>query len=250
MAADLIVYGVVAAGLIFWLRSLLGTKHGEERERPNPFDAQNYDQGENQEHSPIPGVDALKSGSMADRIRAMALETGKVASIENKTAEEGLIAIAEKDKGFDIDFFMDSVQEVFVMVIKGFASGDKDTLHDLLRDDVYGAFHAAISEREAIGNTMDAEIHAIRKAEVIKANLSGSMADVTIRFCADESRVEKDQQGNIVSGDPNRINKMIDIWTFSRDLSKDDPRWLLSETSSEDNDEDDNDLVPDTDKKV
>ena len=37
MPADLIVYAVVAAGLIFWLRSILGTRHGEEHERPNPF---------------------------------------------------------------------------------------------------------------------------------------------------------------------------------------------------------------------
>ena len=32
-----VALGGVAAGLIFWLRSILGTRHGEERERPNPF---------------------------------------------------------------------------------------------------------------------------------------------------------------------------------------------------------------------
>ena len=37
MPADLIVYALVAAGLVFWLRSVLGTRHGEEREHPNPF---------------------------------------------------------------------------------------------------------------------------------------------------------------------------------------------------------------------
>ena len=37
MPADLIIYALITAGLIFWLRSILGTKHGEERERNVAF---------------------------------------------------------------------------------------------------------------------------------------------------------------------------------------------------------------------
>ena len=32
MTADLLVYALVAAGLVFWLRSILGTRHGDERQ--------------------------------------------------------------------------------------------------------------------------------------------------------------------------------------------------------------------------
>ena len=37
MPADIVIYAVVAVGLILWLRSILGTRHGNERSRPNPF---------------------------------------------------------------------------------------------------------------------------------------------------------------------------------------------------------------------
>ncbi len=37
MPADIVIYAVVAIGLIAWLRSILGTRNGSERSRPNPF---------------------------------------------------------------------------------------------------------------------------------------------------------------------------------------------------------------------
>lgn len=243
MAPDLIVYGVVAAGLVFWLRSILGTRHGEERERPNPYSAESLEKAEEVAANITQEIKNVGE-SNKDRIRQLGLETKGIIAIENKTAENGLVQIAKADKNFDIDFFFEGAQEVFVMVIKAFAKGDRDTLKDLVEDNVFNAFEGAILDRERSGQSVDVDIHAIRKAEITKAYMDHETAKITVRFKAEETRVEKSSDGNILFGDPDKITNMIDVWTFSRDISKDDPRWLLVETASES--DDDNDLVPDS----
>lgn len=248
MSADLIVYGVVAAGLIFWLRSILGTKHGDERERPNPLANPVADKPA---ESAAP-AQALHDGAMSSpesRIAELAKATKGVFTIENKTAESGLMEIVRADRNFDIDFFSQAAQDVFVMIVEAFAKGDRETLADLLRRDVYEAFEAAITEREKSGELLETEIHAIRKAQVISAMMQGKMALITVRFVADETRIVRDADQNILSGHPDRVSEMIDIWTFAHDISGKDPRWLLIETRSEDP-ETDNDLVPDTAEAV
>ncbi len=248
MSPDIIVYGVVAAGLIFWLRSILGTKHGDERERPNPLD------GARDISAPGANADAagassdFRPQSQADRIQALAMKAQGALAIDNKTAQDGLVEISRADKNFDIDKFMAAAQEVFVMVVEAFSRGERDTLTELLSPPVFRAFEGAITEREKTGEKISAEIHAIRKAHVLAAGLEGKSAMITIRFEAEETKVVRDAEGTILSGNPDRITKMVDIWTFSRNVGARDPRWLLVETRSDD--AEDNDTIPNTDKPV
>ena len=45
------------------------------------------------------------------------------------------------------------------------------------------------------------------------------------------------QQGNadgqIVDGNPNEVQKVVDLWTFRRDTNSGDPNWQLIKTESE-----------------
>lgn len=240
MAPDLIIYAIVAAGLVLWLRSILGTRHGSERERLNPFAL-------SEGAAPVTQkTDAEgRIQTPQDRITELAATSGKVVSIENKTAEMGLLDIAKVDKNFDIDFFMNGVQEAFVMVVEAFARGDRETLKDLLEPSVYHAFNAAIDDRDARSETMNAEILAVRRAEVTEAKITGRMAFITVRFQADEITVTKDKNGVVLSGHPDRVMPMRDLWTFSRDLRGRDPRWLVSETRGDL--EGDNQIIPNAD---
>lgn len=245
MSADLIVYAIVAAGLIFWLRSILGTRHGEEHERPNPYLA------------PEPGMEADQGArpaqenepkSQEDQIRDLAETSKNQFSIDSKTAEQGLIDIAAQDKSFDIKTFLSAAEDVFVFVVEGFADGDKETLKDLLAEPVYKVFEEAIDARERRHEILETEIHAIRKVDVVSATLEkDNMAYISLLFTADETNVTRDKGGDVIDGDPDRVNEMHDLWTFGRNLKGKDPRWLVYETRS---DFDlDNDIVPNSDKK-
>ena len=239
MPADLFIYALVAAGLVFWLRSVLGTRHGEERSRSDAFLAADPDA---QDVGEILGE--IKSiVTQDDEIRELAQNPVKNYAIANKTAENGLLDIAVKTE-FDIHFFMEGSQDAFVMIVEAFADGDREELKDLLADDVYNAFEAAITEREEKKHKQITDIHAIRKAEVLEARLDDKTAFITVRFIAEESSVTRDEKDEIIAGHPERTTEMQDIWTFSRDIKSRSPAWLLAETRG--GFEDDNDLIPDS----
>lgn len=244
MPPDLIVYAVVTAGLIFWLRSILGTKHGDEKERPNPLSPPPENADNIVELSNVGDADVEKI-STSDQIHALAQNPTQTLFIDNKTAENGLLSIAKLDNKFDIHFFMSAIQDVFVMVVEGFAKNEKETLQSLMAKDVFEAFEQSMNAREDAKEQLSIEIHAIKKVEIIEASEQKNIAYITIRFTAEETRVHKDNDGEILSGDPDQINKMRDIWTFGRDLKSNDPKWLVYQTRSDD--EDDNDIIPNTD---
>lgn len=242
MPADIIVYAIVAAGLVFWLRSILGTRHGEERERPNPYTV-------TEAPSEKPGliVPPTEEKASAKALNALTpgFASGSIYAIENKTAENGIGDIAEADNEFDVGLFMNGAQEAFTLIVEAFAAGNRDTLKGLLGADIYKTFDKAIKAREKAKETLETLIHAIRKAEIVEAGLEGHTALITVRFTADESTVHKDSEGRILLGDASESSQMIDIWSFARDIRSDDPKWLLMQTHSDD--PDDNDLIPNSD---
>ena len=45
--------------------------------------------------------------------------------------------------------------------------------------------------------------------------------------------VLRNADGQIIDGNPNEVQKVIDLWTFRRDTKSSDPNWLLVKTESE-----------------
>ncbi len=241
MTAELMIYALIAAGLVFWLRSILGTKNEDDLERPAP-------KLELSEDGKIIGLGCSDTSKKADETIALVEELAKNSkgnmSIAGKLAEQGLVDIIKTDKEFDVYAFLQAAQDAFAYVVESFAEGDREALRDLLGDDVYAAFDNAITAREEAGETMISEIHAIKKSEIVEAALKGKNALITVRFWADETSVTRDEESNIIAGHPEKTTLMRDVWTFSRDLKSRDPRWLVIETR-EDGIED-NDIIPNT----
>ncbi len=244
MPADLFVYALVAAGLVFWLRNILGATQEDESDRPARNASKSLDK--TARTSPDNADFALNDTPMTSQDRIIQLAQNPVGAIavDNKTAENGLIEISKADKGFDIDMFMEGSQDAFAIIVEGFAQGDRDLLKGLLDKSVFDAFNGAIDEREKLEHTQETEIHSIKKAEVIEAKMDGKMAFITIRFRADETSVTRDETGNILEGHPDKTTEMRDIWTFGRNVKSRDPRWLVYETRGDF--DGDNDLIPDT----
>lgn len=246
MPADLLIYALVAAGLVFWLRNILGTRNGSERDRPNPFtrapEETSPDKRAPQQAShaaPVMaavGVGALEAGPAPALDRNMAVV---------KTAETGLLDIARADRTFETVNFLRGAQDAFVMIVEAFAHGERDTLKPLLAEPVYQAFAAAITERETTGQKASVEIHAIRKAEIVAARLERRDAFITVRFVADETNVLRDSTDQVLHGNPERVTETIDVWTFVRDTKSREPGWLLIETNDEDAAQQDHKTVPD-----
>lgn len=237
MPTDLLIYALVAAGLVFWLKSVLGTRHGEEQDRPNPFTA------------PPPASPAADLNVQA--VPTDVAQTGNptLALPRNVTlaedAHQGLSDILSRDETFEPGAFIMAAQDAFVIIVESFARGDRETLKNLLSDDVYRSFENVIRNRDISGEKVETEIHAIRRADIMAARLERNAAFVTVRFTADETCVIRDAGGRVLSGHPDRVTEMVDLWTFTRDIKSKDPRWLVCETRDGDTKEDHKTPVPD-----
>lgn len=243
LPADILIYALIAAGLVLWLRSILGTRHGDERQRPDPFKPQEKPKAQDQkpqtDDAEETNVIALPTGGMIARKPAK----NSHSAYADEGAQQGLLQIALADRQFDAADFVEKAQDAFTLIITAFAEGERETLRDLLADPVYKAFDSAIREREKKGETVTTEVHTIRDVRVIEAKLTKKRhASLTLRFTADETCVTRDADGKITSGHPDRVTEMIDVWVFGRDVKSADPRWLLLETRD--------DVVEDHDAKT
>ncbi len=233
------VYALIAAALVFWLRSILGT-----RSEDDPFVP--AAKMELSEDGKIVTV-GFPGGEVEDILLAIQglldEEKGNM-SIENEAARDSLVEISKADKEFDVEKFLQATQDVFVYVVESFADGDRETLTDLLSPQVYEAFDGAIAARETAQETLQAEIQSIQKSSVVEARHKGNRAFVTVRFLAEEITHTKDKDGNLIQGHPDKVIQMRDVWTFSRDLKSNDPRWIVVETREDE--VEDNETIPNT----
>ena len=241
MTLDVLLYALIAAGLVFWLRNVLGTRHGDERQRPNPF-ARNDQAGPvrpphntatrpatSSESFPgvLPGVDEALPGTVMPIGKNMVVAPG---------VEPDLLALSQSDHTFNATQFLEGAQEAFVMIVEAFAECDRALLKNLLDPPLYTAFDGAMTARENRGETALTEIHAIRRAEIVEARIHNKRALITGRFAAEETATVHDKDGHYISGNPDRVKETIDIWTFGRALKSREHTWYLLATREEDAD--------------
>lgn len=217
MTLDTMIYAAVAIGLVAWLRTLLGTRHGAERERTH------YLVAAEQEAAAPPKDSQRETDTDAD---APEVWPESVA----QGAREGLTAIAAAERGFDVQRFLIAAGDSFAYVTEDFAKGDADALAELVAPEVARVFADAIAARKDAGQSAQAEVRAVTGAEIVAASVDGRTARVAVRFTAEQVRATLDADGAVVAGDPARVVTTTDTWTFVRRVGDRDPRWWVAET--------------------
>lgn len=220
MSIDILIFAVVAAFLVLRLRSVLGTRHGDERPRINPFVAPSSPESAEKTPSAKPVERFLPMGAEAIRPSAMPL------------LDQNLYGIAAAVPGFDPVSFREGACEAYKMIVGAFAAGDRSVLRPLLSDALYADFDRAIAEREAQGHVSEAIVNRIKHSEITDAKIEGQMAYVTVEFTAEEKSVTRDSGGNVIAGSEDEVEDMIDIWIFAHPLRSGDPNWILVTTRS------------------
>ncbi|QCO15134.1 Tim44 domain-containing protein [Azospirillum brasilense] len=215
MFVEILIFAMIAAFLVYRLRSVLGRRTGEERQRPNPFTARPNNQPDNvvampNRERPVPNAAPSPDEPVS---LATALEQIKAA-----------------DPSFDEKYFLQGARGAFQMIVEAFAKGDTATLRPLLSDEVYDNFARAVRERQAAGETLETRIETITDADVVEARMDGRTALVTVKFVSEQMNVVRNSAGAVVDGDPNAVVEAVDVWTFARNTRASDPNWALVET--------------------
>jgi len=225
-----ILFLVLAVVIFLRLRSVLGRRTGSERPPFDPYSASKPDQAGSSDK--VVSLPQRSGDAPASRVDQPANDDfGDIAPAGSDLAK-ALSEIRASDPGFDPAQFLDGARVAYEMIVSAFAEGDRKALKSLLNKDVYDGFVGAISEREASGETVMSKFVAIDAAEITEAGLRGRTAHVTVRFVSQLVTATSDKDGNIVSGDPNTVSEVTDIWTFARDTGSRDPNWKLVATES------------------
>jgi len=58
------------------------------------------------------------------------------------------------------------------------------------------------------------------------------MANVIVKFVSQQINVTRNENGDVVDGDPNAVIDVTDFWTFARNVKSGDPNWTLVATGS------------------
>lgn len=231
MPIDLLLYAVIAAVLVFWLRNVLGTKTGDERDRSDILEQLRQRQQDQQGSHAGRIVDVTDSvvevkDSSRPVLEGIEMEGGA------ETAQE-LLDFMRYDSSFDAKAFIVGAKDAFPMIVESFSKGDLRTLKMLLSEGVYSAFEQAVEERNARGEIVTTDVLAVRNCKILGVKKIDRMVYIKLRFIAEETIVIRNREGVVVSGNPDKIISMNDVWTFARDPKSKDPTWYLVETSDD-----------------
>ena len=217
--ADIILLAFIAAFVALRLRAMLGRKEGLD-----PREAWKQATREpDVEKPPVFAERAVKKPVPAEEVLPPQIEA-------NKTVADGLRAIKAADANFSVTDFVSGAKLAFEWVVQAFARGEKDKLRALLSDERFSHFAADIAARAQDKVTHETTLVSVLATDITEAMLAGNKAHVTVQFTSEQVNVSRDKDKNVTSGDPLAIEKVIDVWTFERDVNSRDPNWKIIAT--------------------
>ncbi len=219
---DIIILAMAAGFIVLRLRSVLGRRTGHE-----------LGEDSRSEESGVRSADNVVSlaRSTAHRSRESVVLDIEPA-YQGTPLEAGLVQIKMADPAFSATGFLEGAAKAFDIIIAAYAKHDADTLKPLLSTDVYARFSSTIQEREERGETMDTELVVLKPPGLERVKVQDSRAVIDVRFQSEQVNIVRDNTGAIIEGDRDHVDSVIDVWSFARDLSAENPNWALVATRS------------------
>ena len=140
----------------------------------------------------------------------------------------------------NIDTFDENAKKDFVKgakiayetIITDFAKGKLKDIKSLLDKNVYQQFEEAIKDRNEKKLSSETTFIGINSAEVKEHQQNKNILEVTVEFVSEIISCVKDKDNKVISGDPEKIKKVLDTWKFSKDTRSSNPNWLLIDTQA------------------
>ena len=102
----------------------------------------------------------------------------------------------------------------------------------MLDKNVYQQFDEAIKDRKVKNISSETTFIGINSAEIKEHQQNKNMLEVTVEFVSEIISCMKDKENKIISGDPEKVKKVHDIWKFSKDSRSHNPNWFLIDTQA------------------
>ena len=234
---DIIFFALIAVFVILRLRSALGRRTGQNRQRPNDvFSRSTEPDSQNNNkviHLPV-NDEVAQDEAFEKELSDISDDQQESQKSSVDVMKDSLSRIRLADPNFSPRTFLVGAKGAFEMIVEAFAAGDTASLRPLLGDDVYDEFAEAIRARIASKEITETTIVSIDSTDIVSANLEGSTAQVTIQFVSQQMSVTRDEEGSMLEGQSGSVVRVIDLWTFARNTRSLDPNWAVVETRAPD----------------
>ena len=200
----------VAAFFIFRLISVMGARTGHEQR---------------------PEKDGLSRAASGDALRdTVTRDDADEPLAEPKPVSTNARVLRDADPSFDETDFLAGARGAYEMIVEAFAAGDLKSIRPYLSESVYDAFKSAVVARESAGHHADLKFIGIERASIVESDADNDAMTAVVEFASNQVRVTRDKDGEVVDGDPNRVDLVKDRWTFSKKRASRDPNWTLVAT--------------------
>ena len=196
---DILILAVLAGLVLLRLRSVLGRRTGHDKTDQSTF---NYEQ---------------PSKDLKPKIE-----------IQSPTIDR---TSTNDDSWFNEKDFVNGANNAYEIIITNFENGNKDLLKPLLDENVLKNFFDVINQRNANKEKVEFSFIGIESTKIIHKDLKNNPMEVTIKFVSEMITCIKNNNDEIISGSINQVQKITDVWTFSKNKNIKSNNWLLSATS-------------------
>ena len=190
---DIILLAMIAGFIFLRLRGILGKKTGFEDEIKSNFHQETVDAND--------------------------------ANVEKNLNSETFDEKAKKE-------FLKGAQIAYETIVTNFSKGKLKDIKSLLDLNVYEQFNSALDERKSKNYSSETTFVGINSAEIKDHKQNKNMLEVTVEFVSEIISCIKDKENKVISGDPEKIKKVHDVWKFSKDSRSNNPNWLLIDTQA------------------
>ena len=139
-----------------------------------------------------------------------------------------VVSFDEKSK----NEFINGAKVAYETIITNFAKGQLKDIKSLLDQNVYKQFDDAIKDRKAKNISSETTFIGVNSAEIKEHNQNKNILEVTVEFVSEIISCMKDKDNKVISGDPETVKKVYDIWKFSKDIRSPNPNWFLIDTQA------------------
>lgn len=211
---EILLFAVLSGYLFYRLWSVLGTRTGHEKQR----------QWQRTE-TPEDNVIILPKKNVSQPTESEAVDDVPEPFIKQ------LKAIQKSINDFTLERFEKGACNAFRAVVQAFAQGNVERLEQLVGPKVLKGFQSAIKARAKQKETLNINIKEV-DVEIEDINLTRSIAHILVRFTSDQVVTTLNKTGEIIDNTNQLTNRMIDRWTFEKDLNEKGLVWLLVKTES------------------
>ncbi|MBL0848728.1 MAG: Tim44/TimA family putative adaptor protein [Candidatus Liberibacter ctenarytainae] len=132
--------------------------------------------------------------------------------------------------GFNLKDLLSELRDAYEVIVSAFLNGNIKDIEKLINGKVYEDFTKYLSTQHHGDKFIKSSLVGIDDVKVVNAIIEDNNIYITTRIVGQFISSSYDKENVLILSDPEVFGKVVDIWTFVREISSNNPSWKLIST--------------------